>query len=89
MSVQWRRRALLDLQRIVTHIADENPVAARRVSRELLLAADSLSIFPRRGRPGLLAGTREMVAVSPYILIYSVDEEGVTILRVWHGAQDR
>lgn len=57
--------------------------------RELLLAADSLSVFPRRGRPGLLAGTREMVAVSPYILVYRVDEDGVTILRIWHGAQDR
>lgn len=89
MSVQWRRRALLDLQRIVAHIADENPVAARRVSRELLLAADSLSVFPRRGRLGLLPGTREMVALSPYILVYRVAETEVTILRVWHGAQDR
>ena len=90
MRVLWRTRALADIARITTYIATDNPVAAQRVGRELLLAGDSLAIFPRRGRPGRQAGTRELVTIGPYILIYRIaDAEVVTILRVWHAAQDR
>jgi len=58
--------------------------------RELLLAGDSLAVFPRRGRDGRIAGTRELVAVVPYEIVYRFEgEDSVTILRVWHAAQDR
>ena len=90
MPVLWRTRALADIARITNYIATDNPVAAQRVGRELLLAGDSLAIFPRRGHPGRLAGTRELVAIGPYIFVYRVaDTEAATILRVWHAAQDR
>jgi plasmid stabilization system protein ParE len=89
MTVVWREPARADVVRIILHIGAENPIAARRVARELLLAGDSLEIFPRRGRPGRVPGTRELVAVTPYILVYEVDGDDVTILRVWHGAQNR
>jgi toxin ParE1/3/4 len=47
-------------------------------------------IFPRRGRPGRLAGTRELVVVPLYLIVYRVsDSNEVTILRVWHAARDR
>jgi len=60
------------------------------VTRELILAGDSLALFPRRGRPGRAPGTRELVTVVPYVIVYEVDEtDTVMILRVWHGAQDR
>jgi toxin ParE1/3/4 len=90
VPVAWRAEALADIGRIVRHIAADNPVAAQRIGRELLLAGDSLAVFPRRGRPGRLAGTRELVAVSPYLLVYRIASgDAVTILRVWHAAQDR
>ena len=90
MPVRWRTRALTDIARITRHIAADNPVAAARVARELLLAGDSLVLFPHRGRPGRQEGTRELVAIGPYILVYRVaGAEAVTILRVWHAAQDR
>jgi plasmid stabilization system protein ParE len=90
VPVVWRARALTDISRIVRHIATDNPVAASRVARELLLAGDSLVPFPRRGRPGRQPGTRELVAIRPYIIVYRLTgAETVTILRVWHGAQDR
>lgn len=90
MTVSWRAAALADIARIVRHIAAENPRAARRMARELLLAGDSLELFPRRGRPGQIAGTRELVPVRPYVLIYEVgDGDSVAILRVWHAAQER
>ena len=52
-------RTLGDIGRIVGYIAEDNPVAARMVAREVLLAGDSLDLFPWRGREGRVAGTRE------------------------------
>jgi plasmid stabilization system protein ParE len=89
VRVIWRAAARADLVRIVRYVAEENPVAARQAARELVLAGDSLSIFPRRGRRGRVPGTRELVTVQPYIIVYEIDGESVTILRVWHGAQAR
>ena len=89
MSVEWLSSALADVTRIVRHIKEENPFAARKVARELLLAGDSLAVFPNRGRPGRVAGTRELVAVLPYIIVYEANGMGkVSILRVWHGSQE-
>lgn len=90
MPVLWRTRALDDIARITRHVATDNPVAAARIARELLLAGNSLELFPLRGRPGRLAGTRELTAIRPYLLVYRVrGAVDVIILRIWHGAQDR
>jgi toxin ParE1/3/4 len=90
LPVLWRARALADVGRIVRHIAVDNPIAAKRIGRELLLAGDSLAMFPRRGRPGRQAGTRELVVISPYVIVYRMaDPDAVTVLRIWHVAQDR
>ena len=79
---------MADLARVITHVAAENPIAARRLGRELLLAGDSLAIFPGRGRRGRHPGTRELVTISPYIIVYEADHSGeVWILRIWHGAR--
>ena len=59
------------------------------MTRELLIAGDSFAVFPYRGRRGRVLGTRELVAISPYVIIYNVGANAVDILRVWHGAQDR
>jgi len=47
-------------------------------------------MFPHRGRRGQQAGTWELVVMPPYLIIYRVSgADVVTILRVWHTAQDR
>ena len=90
MTVMWREDARDDISRITTYIATENPVVARQLARELFLAGESLSIFPRRGRIGRVPGTRELVCLRPYIIVYEIDDQGtVHILRIWHGAQER
>jgi addiction module RelE/StbE family toxin len=90
LAVVWRVKALADVSRIVRYIAADNPVAAARVGREILLAGDSLVMFPHRGRRGRQAGTRELVVMPPYLIVYRVSRaDVVTILRVWHAAQDR
>jgi plasmid stabilization system protein ParE len=89
-SVVWSPRALGDEARIAAYIAAENPVAAARVARELLVAGDSLVVFPRRGRPTSLPGRRELLAVRPFVLVNRIlPGDVVDILRIWHAAQDR
>lgn len=76
---------------IEDYVAAFNPAVARRLSTELVVAADSLTTFPERGRPGLEPGTRELVAVRPYLIVYRTEEnsERVWIVRVLHGARYR
>lgn len=67
-------------------------MAAARIARELLLAGDSLAVFPLRGRPVPdLPGRRELLALRPYVIVYRIlpGDETVDILRVWHALQDR
>ena len=90
MTVVWQAAARADVVRLVQYIAEENPIAARKVARELVLSGDNLDVFPRRGRVGRIPGTRELVTVSPYIIVYEISTSGqVEILHVWHGSQDR
>ncbi|MEA1648949.1 type II toxin-antitoxin system RelE/ParE family toxin [Nitrospirillum sp. BR 11164] len=36
-----------------------------------------------------MPGTRELVTIRPYIIVYEVDDrKSATILRIWHSAQD-
>jgi toxin ParE1/3/4 len=89
VTVTWRASAQADIERMVAFVSQENPLAAMRLARELVLACDNLSQFPLRGRPGRVPKTRELVIVSPYIIVYDVGKKGdVSILRVWHGSQD-
>ena len=91
MRVEWRPSAMADRDAIVCYLEPLNPYAAANLLRAMVIAGDSLALFPNRGRIGLVIGTRELVAVWPYLIIYEVDPEAdmVRILRVWHGAQDR
>ncbi|MEH3035518.1 MAG: type II toxin-antitoxin system RelE/ParE family toxin [Sphingomonas adhaesiva] len=85
-SVEWADQALDDVDLIVSYIEQFNPAAARRVAQRLHALGNSLSDFPRRGRP-MDDGTREMVTVVPYVLRYDTDGDHVFILSVRHGAR--
>jgi toxin ParE1/3/4 len=91
VNVVWRPAARDDRHQIFEYLLHRNPEAARQVESRLILAADNLTTFPHRGRLGRAAGTRELLTVWPYVLVYEVDDTAglVRILRVWHGAQNR
>lgn len=80
--------AVPDLIAIRYDIGHFNPAAARRMALRLKAAAESLREFPERGR-FRADGAPELMAVPPYVIVYDVDSTRVTILRVWHGAQNR
>jgi toxin ParE1/3/4 len=94
MRVRWTDPAQTDFLEILGYIARENPAAAERVGRRLLSAIDGLAEQPRLGRPGRIAGTRELVIPSvPHFAIYRIVEAvraatiQVEVLRVLHGAR--
>jgi toxin ParE1/3/4 len=94
MRVRWTDPAQTDFLEILGYIARDNPAAAERVGRRLLAAVNALTAQPRLGRPGRIAGTRELVISRlPYVAIYRIVEgdraapSQVEVLRVLHGAQ--
>lgn len=88
MIVRWSAPATADLLRTIAYIAEQNSIAAQQAAEALLLAGDSLAIFPRRGRNGS-ADTREPATIRPYVIVYEMMSGKVLILLIWHAAQDR
>lgn len=88
MEVAFAPAAVADLIAIRNYIGHFNPAAARRMADRIKAAAESLADFPERGRRRT-DGARELVAVRPYAIVYDVAPGRVTVLRIWHGAQDR
>ncbi len=89
MPVIFTRAALRSLASIRAYIGQENPAAANRVAVQIVAACDRLEYLPERGRPGLVPGTRELVALWPYVIVYRITPAAVEIVNIWHGAQDR
>jgi len=89
MRLVFAEPAERDLNSIVDYIALDNPNAAQQVYRVIIAAARRLTKFPRIGRPGRLEETRELSLPSlPYIMVYQIGADVVTILAVFHTARD-
>lgn len=89
MPVAFSPEALADLIAIRAYVGERDPGAASRVAVQILAACDRLEYLPERGRPGRVAGTREIALVWPYVIVYRITDVGVDIVRIWHGAQHR
>ena len=89
VRVIWAPPAIADVERIYDYIVLFNPAAAARMVIRIREAGDSLAELAERGRLGSVFGTRELVAVRPYVLVYEIAGPEVQVLRVWHGAQRR
>jgi len=89
MEVIWSERAEQDLASIVEFIARDNVRAALEMDRILQNAAGGLAVFPRKGKPGRVPGTRELVAHEHYILVYRLTDEVVYIVAALHSSMRR
>jgi plasmid stabilization system protein ParE len=88
MQVRWLRKALQNLDDEATYIAIDDPAAARLVVDRVLRATASLARQPELGRPGRVAGTRELVILKTRLLVpYRVRNETIEILRVFHTSR--
>ena len=86
-ALEWRQTARADLLAIVDYISDDNPEAAQRLKDDIEAATARLPEHPKLYRPGRVAGTREMVVRTNYVVIYAENARVVLILRVLHAAQ--
>jgi toxin ParE1/3/4 len=88
VKLVWSALALSDRDGTFTHVEVDSPTAAISVDERIVSATRRLRDFPESGRPGRVAGTRELiVAGTPYIAAYQVVGDTIRILRVLHGAQ--
>lgn len=87
LVVEWKEIARQEFLEHIAYIADDNPDAAQKLKDEIESKTDSLPHHPKLYRSGRVPGTREMVVRSNYIVVYTEDGKGVTVLRVLHAAQ--
>jgi addiction module RelE/StbE family toxin len=92
MKVIIREAAYDDLDRISVWIAKDRPRSADSVIDRILESAERLGHFPYMGHVGRVPGTYEWVVPGlPYIIVYTINtnDDEVTVVAVFHGAQDR
>lgn len=87
MKLIWTRPAAADRRDIRAYIARDNPAAALALDELFSEKAGHLPDHPGLGRPGRIAGTRELVVHRNYILIYDLAGDSVRVLRVLHAAR--
>lgn len=86
-------RAEHDLFEIWEYIANDNPQAADRVARAIVLACDLLSNSPLAGRvrKDLAPLPLRFWLVHPYVnycVVYNPESKPLQIIRIIHGARD-
>jgi toxin ParE1/3/4 len=88
MDLRWTEDAAADVERIADYLFEHLPVRAADLVTKIFNVPGDLLIFPNRGRPGKMPGTRELVLTPlPYLVVYRIEGESIQILRILHGAQ--
>jgi toxin ParE1/3/4 len=87
LKVTWTPEAETDRLEIGDYVAWDSPRAAARIDALFEAAVLKLADFPRLGRPGVIAGTRELVPHSSYVIVYEIRDDGIWITSVHHGAR--
>jgi toxin ParE1/3/4 len=88
LRIEWLPAAARGRASQLAYVAERNPRAAIDPGDAIEAAVARLADHPHSGRPGRVAGTRELVVSgTPYVVAYRVEQAAVVILRVLHGAQ--
>ncbi len=89
MKIFWSVVAVEDREAVFDYLAERNPEAAIRIDTEIERAVELLAEHPLAGRPGRVAGTRELVlSKAPYVIVYFfVVDNTINVLRVLHTAR--
>ena len=89
MIVQLSVRAKAEYDSALAFLDARSPSAADTLQERIETALASLTELPGRGRPGGLHGARELpVRNTPYVVVYTVEAERVSIIRIRHISQD-
>lgn len=87
MNVVWTPEAEQDRDDIWLYIAADNARAAGRMDELFSDAAARLADHPKLGRPGKIAGTRELIPHENYRLVYELEGETVWVLTLVHTSR--
>lgn len=87
MELFWTPEATQDRDEIYGYIEADKPAAAPALDELFAEKAGRLIDHPGLGRPGRVAGTRELVAHRNYILVYDLAGDLARLLRVLHAAR--
>ena len=92
-TVEWTLSAGQDLRSLVGYLIHESEESAEKIFKRIRQKADSLTIFPCRGRvvPELLSlylsRYREII-LSPYRLIYRIEGQKLFVVGLFDGRRD-
>ena len=90
IRIRWTERAAEELEDAVDYIAKDNPAAARKIPQNVRDAIRKLRDAPLIGRPGKVAGTRELdITAAPLLVVYESGPHAITIVSVWHTSRNR
>ncbi len=88
MKIDWTPLAISHLQSTHDYIARDNSVAAGKIVRQILGAAERLANYPSMGRSGRIEGTRELVIPgTSFIVAYRIRRNDLQILAVLHTSR--
>jgi len=85
--LRWHKTAITDIKAIINYIADDNPDAAQELKDEIVTKISELVKFPEMYKTGRKLSTREMIVPGNYLVIYTVNADFISIMRVKHAAQ--
>ena len=88
MSIRWLPQAQSNRLEQLEFIAQDNPLAAINQDEEIERQINMLLAHPQMGRPGRVAGTRELViSGTPFVVIYRLQGQSIEVIRLLHSAQ--
>jgi len=88
-KVEWSRSALADAQAAIAYIQNDSKVYAEAFKRRARELAETIAIFPGRGRvvPELGRSDVSEVFLGDYRLIYQVLKNRIAVAAFIHGAR--
>jgi len=88
VKVVWSPRTIGHLVRLRRYVAKDSEKNAALVASRIVRTVDLLESHPEIGRPGRIAGTRELlVPDTGYVIPYRVRREHLELIAVFHGRQ--
>ncbi|MHC1730064.1 MAG: type II toxin-antitoxin system RelE/ParE family toxin [Syntrophobacteraceae bacterium] len=95
LPIRWLPEAVADLARIREFIGYHNPDAAARAAGRIRDGVQKLQAHPLIGRPVLDIDKPQLRDLfipfgrAGYWLRYTVTDEAILIIRIWHGRENR
>lgn len=88
MILKYSKEAVLDLIRLREFIAMDNPENAKKVSNKIVQSIENIISAPVIGKKldNYEDEVREL-NIGRYVFRYLIEENIITILRVWHGKE--